>query len=190
MGRKRLVLAAVGSIAVVLGVVTALAPSLSGALGLPNVPAIAVGGLAGFFGMLVALRRRNSRLYGAEPPDVEETADQPTPGAAFDAQLRGATGIGVQAARYRRTSREHLLDVATTVLTMTEGYTEEEARAALSTGSWTDDPIAAAAFADEPPRLGLRASVAQYLDRRSTYERELVHVIDALQDCLLEGRRS
>lgn len=187
MVRKRVALAALGAVAIVLGVATAAAPALAGVLAVPNVPIVLVGGIAGLFAVLVALRRRDSTIRGAEPPAVEETLDYPAPGAAFDEQLRGATGIGVDAARHRRLSRERLARVAVAVLGATEGYTEEEADAALAAGTWTDDPVAASCFADESVRRGIRGAVAQYFDRRSRYERELVHAIDALQ-AKLTGR--
>lgn len=188
--RNRVLLAGLGAGLVVLGVATVAAPTLAGVIAIPNVPVAIVGGLAGVFGVLVGLRRRDSRVRGAEPPVVEDAVDHPTPGDAFDEQLRGAAGFGVEAARHRRVSRDHLADVAITVLTATEGCTEAEAEQALAQGTWTDDPIAAACFADTPPQPGIRGALVPYLDGRSRYERELVHAVDALQARLSGGRHS
>jgi len=189
MVRKRILLAGVGAVAVVVGVAAVFAPALAGSIPFPDLPVVVVGGLAGLFALLVGLRRRDTTIRGAALPEVEAAVEDPIPGTVFDEQLRGAAGIGVDAARNRRVGRRHLADVAIAVLTKTEDYSEAEAEAALVAGTWTDDPIAASCFAEEPESVGVRGAVIQYFDRRSQYERELVRVVDVLQT-KLEGERS
>lgn len=185
--RKRVTLAGAGVVATVVGVAAVFAPGIADSIPFPDLPVVVVGGLAGVFALLVGLRRRDSTIRGAELPEVEAAAEDPIPGSVFDEQLRGAAGIGVDAARNRRVGRRHLADVAIAVLAKTEGYSESEAEAALAAGTWTDDPIAASCFAEDPAPLGIRGSVIQYLNRRSRYERELVHTVDVLQAKLEEG---
>lgn len=180
MARNRAVLAALGAIAATVGLATVVSPSLAAVLAIPELPVTVVGGIAGVFGLVVGLRRRASVVRGGEPPPVESVTEHPVPGAAFDAGVRGAGGLGVDAARSRRERREHLAAVAVDVITTVEGCSDAEAEARLADGSWTDDPIAAACFADERPELGLRGAFAQYLDGRSRYEREFAHAIEAL----------
>lgn len=189
MGRKRAAVAALGAVAVVVGVATALAPALAGVVPVPAVPVSVVGGVAGLFALLVGLRRRTTTIQGVEPPVVEESTAFDTPGSSFDARLDAMDGIGVGAARHRREGREHLVDVAVAVLESTDGLDEAAAETALAAGTWTDDPLAAAYFADSPPRVGLRGALAGYLSRHPRRRRELAHAVAALQ-ARLEGEGS
>lgn len=186
MSRSRTLLAIVGIAATGMGVAIAISPGLAATVSVPTIPISALGAISLVFAAGVALRRRDATVRGAEPSEVEKVVEHPRPGDSFDTAIRSASGIGIDAARHRREGREHLADVAIDVLVLTEGYTEAEADAALAEGTWTDDPVAAACFAAEPPSPGLGGVLSRYVDRRSQYERELVHAIDAL-DALLSG---
>lgn len=187
--RSRVLLAAVGALAVTLGAATAAVPALAGVVAIPRVPVAVVGGIAGVFALLVGIRRRHSTVRAADPPMVEEASTHPVAGTSFDDRLRIAGRPSIEAARQRRESREHLAAVAVDVLVAVESDSEREAEAALADGTWTDDPLAAAYFTGDPPRAGVRAAIAAYLDRRSRHDRMVAHVVDALRDRLDgEGR--
>ena len=181
MARSRPFLAVVGAAAVVVGVLVAIQPGLAGQVAIPTIPVSAIGGLALVFALLIGLRRRDTSFRDAEPPEVEAIREFPRPGTAFDESLRRTHGLGVEAARLRRESREDLAAVTIAVLEVAEGYSPEAAEHALEEGTWTDDPVAAACFAAEPPREGFRGLLSRYVDRRSRTEQEFVAVIDALQ---------
>lgn len=190
MGRSRPLLAFIGAATVVVGVGIAIQPGLAGLVAIPTIPVSAIGGIALLFAFLIGMRRRDTSFRGAEPPEVETMQEYPRPGDAFDDMLRGVHGVGIEAARRRREGREDLAAVAVTVLEVTEGYSTEAANRALEEGTWTDDPVAAACFAAEPPREGFRRLLSRYVDRRTRYEQEFVHAIDALQRKLAGDGRS
>lgn len=189
MGRNLSLLAGLGGAAVVLGVAVAFSPGLTSVLSLPSIPVVAVGVVAFFFAATTGMRRRDTRFRRADPPAVEAVADYPRPGDDVDESIGRAHGPGIQAARNRRETRETLGGVAVAVLQLTEGYSRAEAVEALETGSWTDDPFAAACFASDPPEEGLGDSLTRYLTGRSRYQTEIQHAIDELDDRLYgEGR--
>lgn len=190
MSRSRTLLAFAGAVAVVVGVAVAIQPALATSLSVPAIPVSAIGGVSLLFAILIGLRRRDTDFRGAEPPEVESMLEYPRPGEAFDESLRSTHGLGVEAARRRREGREDLAAVAIAVLEVTEGYSEEEADRALKEGTWTDDPVAAACFASEPPTQGFRGLFVRYVDRRSRHAQEFVHAIDALQQKLNEVGRA
>lgn len=181
MARSRPLLAVVGAVAVVVGAGVAIQPGLAGVVAIPTIPVSAIGGLALLFALLIWLRRRDTTIRCVEPPEVEAMREFPRPGTGFDESLRRTHGLGVEAARRRRESREDLATVTITVLEVAEGYSPEAAEHALQEGTWTDDPVAAACFAAEPPSEGFRGLLSRYVDRRPQTEREFVAVIDALQ---------
>lgn len=190
MARSRALLAFAGAAAVVVGVAVAIQPALATSLSVPAIPVSVIGGIALLFAILIGLRRRDTSFRGAEPPEVESMLEYPRPGAEFDEALSGAHGLGIDAARRRREGREALAATAITVLEVTEGYSADEADRALKEGTWTDDPVAAACFASEPPSQGFRGLLTRYVDRRSRYTQEFVHAIDALQRKLDEVGRT
>ena len=190
MARSRTVLAFAGTVAVVVGVGIAIQPAFATAVAIPAIPVSAIGAVALLIAMVIGLRRRDTSFRRAEPPEVESMLEYPRPGAAFDDVIRGAHGLGIDAARRRREGREDLAAVAIAVLEVTEGYSHEAADRALQEGTWTDDPLAAACFASEPPSQGVRGLFSRYVDPRSRYEREFVHAIDALQRKLDEVGRA
>lgn len=181
MGRSRLIVAAAGTVLAVVGAGIVLDPALAGLVSVPNIPVSVVGALSLIVAFVVALRRRDTTIRAADPEEVEDIVEHPRPGDDFDDALRGSAGIGIEAARNRRQAREHLADVTIQVLVMVEGYSEADADEALAAGTWTDDPVAAACFASEPPSQGFGDVVSQYVDRRPQYERELHSVITELQ---------
>lgn len=189
MARSRTLLAFAGATAVIVGVAVAIQPALATSLSVPAIPVSVIGGVALLFAILIGLRRRDTTIRGAEPPEVESMLEYPQPGDVFDESLRTAHGLGIDAARRRREGREDLAAVAIAVLEVTEGYSEEKADRALKEGTWTDDPVAAACFASDPPSQGFRGLLSRYVDRRSRYAQEFVHAIDALQRKLDEVGR-
>lgn len=190
MTRSRTLLALAGAAAVLVGVGVAIQPALALSLSVPSIPVSVIGGVALVFAFFIGLRRRNTSFRGAEPPTVESMLEYPRPGASFDESLRRAHGLGIDAATRRREGREDLAAVAIAVLEVTEGYSEDEADRALREGTWTDDPVAAACFASEPPAQGFRGLLSRYVDRRSRYTDEFVHAIDAMQRKLDEVGRA
>lgn len=190
MAHSRLFLALTGAAAVLVGVAVAIQPALATSISVPAIPVSVIGAVALLFAILIGLRRRDTTLRGAEPPEVEAMLEYLRPGEEFDESLRSAHGLGIDAARRRREGRQDLAAVAIAVLEVTEGYSAEEAERALTEGTWTDDPVAAACFASEPPSQGFRGLLTRYIDRRSRYAQEFVHVIDALQRKLDEVGRA
>lgn len=190
MARSRALLAFAGAAAVIIGVSVAIQPALATSLSVPAIPVTVIGAVALLFAILIGLRRRDTTVRGAEPPEVESMLEYPRPGEAFDESIRSAHGLGMDAARRRRKGREDLAAVAIAVLEVTEGYSEDEADRALKEGTWTDDPVAAACFASEPPSQGFRGLLSRYVDRQSRYAQEFVHAIDALQRKLDEVGRA
>jgi len=172
---------ALGLALVVGGLAVAIAPGLGNAIR-PNATALTAVGIAalGLAGLAVRARL-NASDRRPELPAVERARSHATPGDGFDRQLTAMSSRGrLKGARERREVRDRLEAAAVAVL-VRDGLSEEAAREALAAGTWTDDPHAAAFFADDPDagvsfaaRLRLSLSVEPLIRRRAR------HAIDVL----------
>lgn len=82
------------------------------------------------------------------PPEPERYPETPTPGTDFDDLLADVVPYRSRADDRRQERVTERLESVALAVFATEGYTEEAAREMLADGSWTDDPEAAAFFAE------------------------------------------
>ncbi|RZH66253.1 DUF7269 family protein [Natrinema altunense] len=132
--------------------------------------------------MWTADRSDGSRLLEGPPPEAATTVTE-HPVGRETARTLLAAGEG----RYRcrrnesaATVRRRLADGAVRVVTTKRGLAAGAAREAVRTGTWTDDPIAAAFLAEDlpqPPRERLRAAV----DPGAAYHRRVRRTLAAIE---------
>jgi len=90
-------------------------------------------------------------------PEVERPTPAPAPGEPLEARLDSwRTSLPVVGRSARQAVRERLRSAAIRTVAAERGVTEGEAAVAVSDGSWTDDPVAAAFLSAEsdPGALG------------------------------------
>ncbi|MDS0280823.1 DUF58 domain-containing protein [Haloarcula onubensis] len=148
---------AVGLLASVGGVLLVAVPSLAAAAA-PTVAAVALTVAVGLVAVGLAVRALLAREAPVDLPAPERRPTYRSAGGAFAALL---DDVGLAGRRRldedEETARERLRGVLETlavdVLGRREGMTPETARERLADGAWTDDPKAAAFFADgyRPP---------------------------------------
>lgn len=149
MSRTRRVGLALGSVLVALGLAAVFVPGLVSGFDpspklLTGVALIAL--LGGVAAVGARLKTSDSEI---ERPTPERKQSHLTPGDEFDEQLASLTARGRrEGMRERRAVRDRLDDVALSVL-VRDGISEGTARKRLTEGTWTDDPYAAAFFAEE-----------------------------------------
>ncbi|WP_306059540.1 DUF58 domain-containing protein [Natronococcus wangiae] len=141
--------------------------------------------IAGLAGVVIAIRALLDRGHTnrTPTPDPERRTAVPAPGESpaesIDAFRTAETSS------YRPTGRrttEGLRAAATAVLTRFGGRTEEEAVRQLESGSWTDDPTAAAFLSpslDAPPR-SLRERLAAVTGSESRFHAGVRHAAAAI----------
>lgn len=181
MSRWRWVAIAVGVALVSWGLAVAVAPRLAGGIALTPglLGVVAVVALLGGAGAVRARLRTDEA--DIDLPTPESTITHPTPGAGFDDDIAAlAPGRQLEGARERRAVRDRLDELAVAVL-VREGTSEHVARERLAEGTWTDDPYAAAFFAearasDVPLEERLRAAFSSEPSSR----RRARHAADAL----------
>ncbi|RJS95801.1 hypothetical protein D3261_19395 [Halococcus sp. IIIV-5B] len=170
---------AVGIGCVLAGLAVVVAPSL--AVGVTPSLLTLVGVVAGLAGAAAVYERATTDEQRTEPPTPERPLSVPTPGAELDRQL---DALGSRGRRFgigeRRSIRDRLDELAVAVL-VRDGESEATARERLAAGTWTDDPHAAAFFAeahasDVPLEERLRAAFSGEPSPR----RRARHAIDAL----------
>lgn len=181
MSRLRRAGLVIGTVLVGIGLAVVFVPGLVGGFGVN--PAFLTGiGLIALLGFGVAVRARltvtDSQM---ELPTPERKRTHSTPGDEFDRQLTSLSARGrMRGAGERRAIRDRLDELAISVL-VRDGDNEATARERLARGTWTDDPYAAAFFAEE------RASEVSLEDRlRAAFSSEpnsrkrARHAVDAL----------
>jgi hypothetical protein len=181
MSRGWWVAIAVGVALVLWGLAVAVVPGFAG--GVAPTPAlltvVAVVAVAGGGAAVRARLRTDERDIDLPTPESART--QPTPGAGFDDDITAlAPGGRMQGASERRAVRDRLDGLAVAVL-VRDGDSERRACEALAEGTWTDDPYAAAFFAearasDVPLEERLRAAFSSEPSSR----RRARHAADAL----------
>ncbi|SEV87516.1 DUF7269 family protein [Natrinema salifodinae] len=155
---------------VLIGLAVAAVPSLAAALGVRTSFVYAVGVIALVQGLRAVLARRRTAVTQTDPPTPERPRECPIPGDQFD---EGIESGRVNYGQVGRRLHERLERAAVDALVHGEGLTEDEARAALENGTWTDDPWAAAQFANGVPdwapwHVRLRAVARRNRTRRMT----------------------
>lgn len=171
-----------GALALALGIAGTLVPGVTA-----WVPAatsvtlfVAVGAVGA--GAFAVRRRVVADPDRAELPARERYPDPPTPGTDFDAELADVVPYRSRADD-RRQDRiiERLRGVAVAVLAG-EGHSEERAEELLDTGEWTDDPVAAAFFTREDPRLRFDKQVRDLFDPTPAFVRRARRVVAVLDE--------
>jgi hypothetical protein len=142
--------ATVGVVLGVVGLAALVVPEVTTPLPANEGLVLFLGGLLVLGGVRDVWRRRTAEPAYAEPSDVEQPVELPTPGREFDRRLGRLSNL-VHRGNVRRRVREEMTEVATETLERRVGYTESEAETALEEGTWTDDPFAAAFFTGGPP---------------------------------------
>lgn len=145
MSRARSALAAIGVLAVVVGMSFVVAPSFAAILTVPRVALMLVGAIALVEGLRSIRTRRNSDIAGAEVPDPEPGIEPPVPGEEFDRLvIRWSTWRD-----HRRITNvdnrvlDRLRDAAIRAVMNRDAVSRREAEREIEEGTWTDDPVAA-----------------------------------------------
>jgi uncharacterized protein (DUF58 family) len=140
---------------------------------------VVVGLLALAIGARVLFSRSNAGARAATP-DPERRTAVPVPGETFAEALDAfrTTNVGYTVTG----SASGLRSAAVAVLTRFDGDTEKEAARRLETGSWTDDPVAAAFLSDsiDPPSRSLRDRIASVTGRRTRFHSGVRHAVAAI----------
>lgn len=181
MSRSRRLGLALGLALVAGGLAVAVAPGLGSGIR-PNA-AILTG--VGIVALVLAGMAVRARLGATDRrpdlPAVERSQSHATPGDGFDQRLAAMASPGrLRGARDRRQVRDRLETTAIAVL-VRDGLAEDAAREALANGTWTDDPHAAAFFADDAGEdVSLTTQLRRSLSLEPTLKRRARHAIDAL----------
>lgn len=181
MSRLRRLAVAIGLVAAGTGFVFLLAPTYAGYVDVSEGFVILVGIVALLQGLRVVSRRRGSSVVEFETPDPETRQTLPTPGDGFDDDLAMRRGRHWAARRERVSKR--LEAAAVDAVTYVEDCSEATAREALDAGTWTDDPVAAAFFADSLPQsASLWTKVRETVSLRPRFDRRAKRAARAVAD--------
>jgi len=165
---------AVGAVLVVVGFAMMFVPGLS-ALFPPNEVYLTVVGVGFALQTVTIGRSRTTTPYEqTDTGDPEISQDLPTPGDDFD-ELLAQAGTTRRYGNQRETVRERLRHAAVDVVVRTEGVSREDAVARIESGSWTDDPYAAAFFTGRVEDASLVERLSLFDRTRSQYERWATH---------------
>ncbi|WP_226479235.1 DUF7269 family protein [Natrinema amylolyticum] len=140
--------AIVGVGLVLIGLAFVAVPELTAPFGLGESIVSVVGVIALLQGLRTVQARRHTDVTQTELPAPERPQELLTPGEEIDAAIESGR---VAYSREGKQLRERLERAATDALVLERGLTEDEARAALENGTWTDDPLAAAQFTTTIP---------------------------------------
>jgi hypothetical protein len=183
MSRGRWAAIAVGVALVCWGLAVAVAPALAGGMSLTPgllgvVAALALLGGAGAVRARLRIDERDTDL-----PTPESTHAHPTLGTEFDDDIAALVPSGrMQGVSERRAVRDRLDELAIAVL-MREGDSEHVARERLAEGTWTDDPYAAAFFAEaRASDVPLEERLRTAFSTEPSSRRRARHAADALAD--------
>jgi len=159
-------------------------PALAAAIGFPPLPTVVVAGLAAAFALADVVARRDTDFRDETDDEdrnevLEPRVEAPRPGEGIDARLREGAGIRNAGAGSTQFS-DRLRAVTVRALADARGLSPEEAQRQLDEGTWTDDPTAAAFFADgvDAPATDV---VTAIVSADPVYERQAQHVVRELQ---------
>lgn len=161
---RRLLFAA-GVLAGLLGLALVLVPGIATGVSVSDVLVYALGGLALLLALGRIQRRRKAERREFQTPEPETPVELPAPGDDVDQRLRNLRDLR-QRGRFpteRQDLDERLEEVAIRVIARRDDITRAAAERQLQEGSWTDDRLAAAYFAEnvelpvgERLRIGIR----------------------------------
>jgi len=159
-------------------------PGLAAAIGFPPLPTVIIAGLAAAFALVDVVARRDTDFRDeTDDEDRNETleprVEAPRPGEGIDARLREGAGIRNAGAGSTQFS-DRLRAVTVRALADARGLSAEEAQRQLDEGTWTDDPTAAAFFADDVDAPATDV-VTAIVSADPVYERQAQHVVRELQ---------
>jgi len=159
-------------------------PGLAAAIGFPPLPTVIIAGLAAAFALVDVVARRDTDFRDeTDDEDHNETleprVEAPRPGEGIDARLREGAGIRNAGAGSTQFS-DRLRAVTVRALADARGLSAEEAQRQLDEGTWTDDPTAAAFFADDVDAPATDV-VTAIVSADPVYERQAQHVVRELQ---------
>lgn len=156
-----------------------------------NTTVVTAGGVAlALLGAAIVYGRRNVEIALADPPAPEPRPTFPVPGDDVDGLLEGRWARSRETGPVRATGRRERLRrrldaVAVAAVAAEYSCTEEKAREKLETGTWTDDPHAAAYFLGELPEwatIGSRIrSVVSPVGQERTWARHAIEAIGAIE---------
>jgi hypothetical protein len=172
-------LAIVGVAAVAVGFVAVVNRGIAAAIDPSTVVVTLVGALAVVQGVRYANERRGRDRRIDDPGEPERRARATVPGADLDDRIARMTSSSIGGYASRRELRERVRTVAVAAVARDRNCPTAAAERAVTAGDWTDDPTAAAFFADGasyPLRVRLRAAVRG----RSRYGYGLRAAIDAI----------
>jgi len=186
MNRLQRILGVLGTVGVGLGLAVILLPGVATGLTTRRLLIPGIGLLALVQAVRTVQARRDLRVRQAETPTPEPFAPSPSPGASFETSLDSVEATtGIRQVRAKRAVRERLTEAAISVLTHRTHCSEAAARRRLETGTWTDDPHAAAFLAsdrqsslDWSTRLRLRLRGASPFEWRARRTMDAVVGID------------
>jgi len=137
--------------------------------------AAALGVLAVLAGAAVFVSGRGATMQQTQMPTVERPVPVPSAGERFDETIsswRFATPVFGRGGR--ASVRDRLRAAAVAAVATAEGLSDADASRRVEDGAWTDDPVAAAFLAGEPPAIGTwiaalarRETGAEYRARRT-----------------------
>ncbi|MFC7044840.1 hypothetical protein ACFQH6_04855 [Halobacteriaceae archaeon GCM10025711] len=183
--RWRSTFLAAGVATAVIGLAVVVRPQLAASVGVARVFVAFIGAFAALQAVLDLVGRRRATFRQAETGDPEEGLERlPAPGDSVDEALRRASdGLGKSSHVHRMAVEERLHGVAVEVVAHREHCSPEAAADLLASGEWTDDPVAAAFFADEDADLGdvsLRSLVRELVGSEHRFTRQARRAIAEL----------
>lgn len=174
----------VGLLFAAVGFAVTVDPGLAAAIGFPPLPTIIVAGLAAALALAEGVARRHTEFRDETDDEernetLESRIEAPRPGADIDAKLRegaGVRNVGAGSAQFS----DRLRAVTVRALADARGLAPAEAQRQLDEGTWTDDPTAAAFFAEDvdAPTSDV---VTAIVSADPVYERQARHVVRELQ---------
>lgn len=181
MNALRSVLAVVGVVVAGAGLAMIVDPSLAGLVPSGEHVVVVLGALAGVQGARVLWHRYKTDLEAGTVEEDPETAPAgPAPGTDFDELAAAAGNVDSgRTLRSRRTRLRRRLRRSIVAALRRRDYDDEAARQAVESGTWTDDPAAAALFTDDAVADGggdglLPTSGSGTLTRRANHAAEAV----------------
>lgn len=173
-----------GAVAALFGIIVIVEPGVLARVGvsLPSTLVVIIGLIA----LLEAFRSGYSRFTRSvdEPsvPEPERRSVASALGTDFDTRLADISRhTRAGSVRERSRIRDQLTETAIEVLVRYDGDTPEHARERLQTGSWTDDPAAAAFFASiDAFQLPLTDRLRMTVTREDAFCQQAQRAIDVL----------
>lgn len=188
---NRVILGA-GVLAVLAGLGAVLEPAVLTMV--PSGPTTLVS-LIGVLSLLEAARAGYSRyVQSVNAPSVPEPEQRlvssvPESNVAVHPSISGRRSRHAVIAEQNRI-RDQLTETAVSVLVRCDGDTSEQARERLRTGSWTDDPTAAAFFASDEHRSSVSEWVGTLLTGTDVFETQANSAVAALSERIANDQQN